>query len=72
MKNPDHGPAERAVGQLREKTGKSKKVYRTPEGKTLDPQAAIGKLKPLALAGDKGAQRVIEAITKKHGLRNDS
>ena len=74
MKTPDHGPApaEPPAEQPPKKTGKPKKVYRKPEVKTLDPQAAIEKLMPPALAGDKAAQRLIEAITEKHGLRNDS
>lgn len=53
-------------------TSKPKKIYRKPELKTLDPQAAIEKLKRLALAGDKDAQRLIKAITERHGLGSDS
>jgi hypothetical protein len=73
MKTPDHGPApaERPAEQPPKKTRNPKKVYQKPEIKTLDPQAAIEKLKPLALAGDKAAQRLIEAVTEKHGLRSD-
>ena len=51
---------------------KPKKIYRKPEVKTLSPQAAIEMLKPGALAGDKAAQRLIEAITARHGLGSDS
>ncbi len=51
---------------------KLKKPYRKPESNTLDPQAAIEKLKPLALAGDEDAQRLIEAIRDKHGLGGGS
>ncbi len=44
---------------------KKKKVYRKPELKKLDPPAAIEKLKPLAHAGNKAPQRMIEALNKK-------
>ena len=45
---------------------KPKKIYRKPKLKTLDPQAAIKKLKPLALAGDKDARRMIKATPGEH------
>ena len=40
-----------------------KKPYRKPELRTLTPQAAIEKLKPLAASGDRSAQRMIQAIS---------
>jgi len=50
---------------------KTRKTYRKPELKTLDPQAAIKTLEPLALAGDKSVQQLIQAITDKHGMGSD-
>jgi hypothetical protein len=49
---------------------KPKRIYRKPELKRLGPQAAVKLLKPRAVAGDKAAQRLIEAIVDKHGSRN--
>ena len=46
---------------------KRKKIYRKPKLETLDPRAAIKMLEPLALAGDKDAQRMIAAIPSKNG-----
>jgi len=50
---------------------KARKTYRKPELKTLDPQAAIKALEPLALAGDQSVQQLIQAITDKHGMGSD-
>ncbi len=52
--------------------GKAKKIYRKPELNRLEPQAALEKLRSLAVAGDKQAQECIRAILAKHGLGGDS
>ena len=55
MRDPEDVPA-----------NKPKKIYRKPKLKTLDPQAAIKMLKPLALAGDKDARLMIKATPGEH------
>lgn len=49
-------------------SNKARKIYRKPELKRLDPQAALEKVRPLALAGDKSAQQLIQSIIDKHGI----
>ncbi len=48
---------------------KGKKTYQKPELKTINAQAVIEKLRPLALAGDKAAQQIIQLISHKHDIR---
>jgi hypothetical protein len=48
---------------------KRKKIYQKPELKTINAQAIIEKLRPLARAGDKAAQQLIQLISHKHEIR---
>ncbi len=47
---------------------KGKKIYQKPELKIIKPQAAIEKLRPLALAGDRTAQQLIQLIRHKNDI----
>ncbi len=47
---------------------KGKKIYQKPELKVINPQAAIEKLRPLALAGDRTARQLIQFVRHKHDI----